>query len=156
NARVMRACWQHSLASALLAEQLAEMYGVAPAQAYTAGLMHDVGRLGLLMIDGRRYAAALDRHHSNVSECLEAERTLFYIDHCQAGLWLTQKWGLPPEFSRVAGCHHEILPGRPRDLASLACAACLLADAMGYAAVGCGEPFSVAEITAQLPSTPWN
>jgi putative nucleotidyltransferase with HDIG domain len=156
NAKVMKACWRHSLATALVAEHLAGLYGVSMDQAYTAGLMHDVGRLGLLMIDGERYAPALDRRHGNVSDCLEVERRLFHMDHCQAGLWLTQKWGFPQEFSRVAGCHHENLAGRPRDLASLACAACLLADALGYAAAICEEAPSAAEIAAQLPASQWN
>jgi putative nucleotidyltransferase with HDIG domain len=152
----MKACWRHSLATALVAEQLAELYGVSMDQAYTAGLMHDVGRLGLLMIDGERYAGALNRRHHHIGDCLDAERVLFQMDHCQAGLWLTQKWGFPPEFSRVAGCHHEELAGRPRDLASLACAACLLADALGYAAVICEEVPSADEIATQLPMSPWN
>ena len=156
NAKAMKACWRHSLATALVAEQLAELYGVSTDQAYTAGLMHDVGRLGLLMIDGDRYAPMLDRRHHSVGACLEVERSLFYLDHCQAGLWLTQKWGFPPEFSRVAGCHHEELTGRPRDLASLACAACLLADALGYAAVLCQGTPSAAEIAERLPISPWN
>jgi putative nucleotidyltransferase with HDIG domain len=156
NAKVMKACWRHSLAAALVAEQLAELYGVSMDQAYTAGLMHDVGRLGLLMIDGERYAPALDRRHQSVGDCLEVERGLFHMDHCQAGLWMTQKWGFPTQFSRVAGCHHEDLSGRPRDLASLACAACLLADALGYAAVVCEQAPSAAEIATQLPASPWN
>ena len=56
----------------------------------------------------------------------------------------------------MAGCHHEELAGRPRDLASLACAACLLADALGYAAVTCEQTPSAAAIAAQLPVSPWN
>jgi hypothetical protein len=68
---------------------------------------------------------------------------------------MTQKWGFPPEFSRVAGCHHEELAGRPRDLASLGCAACLLADALGYAAVICERAPTADEIAMQLPASPW-
>ncbi len=107
-------------------------------------------------IDPDRYAPALERRHQSVAACLEVERNLFQMDHCHAGLWLTQKWGFPPEFSRVAGCHHEQLAGRPRDLASLACAACLLADALGYAAVISDLTPTAAEIAAQLPVSPWN
>lgn len=71
-------------------------------------------------------------------------------------MWMTQKWRFPPEFSRVAGCHHEKLSGRPRDLASLACAACLLAHALGYTAVIFEQAPTVAEIAAQLPANPWS
>ena len=74
NAEVMKACWRHSLATALVAEQLADLYGASTDQAYTAGLMHDVGRLGLLMVDCQRYAPALNRRHPSVNDFLEVER----------------------------------------------------------------------------------
>ena len=44
----LRLCWRHSLAVALLAEELARGTAISPERAYTAGLMHDIGRLGLL------------------------------------------------------------------------------------------------------------
>jgi len=156
NAKVMEGCWRHSLATALLAEELAPLYEVSKDQAYTAALMHDVGRLGLLTAYGDRYAPVLETRHNALADCLESERELFQMDHCQAGLWLTQQWGFPPEYSRVAGCHHEEPTGSQRDLASLTRAACLLADALGFPAVTLAQAPSTAEIVAQLPAKPWN
>jgi putative nucleotidyltransferase with HDIG domain len=154
--KVMEACWQHSLAAALLAEELAPLYEISTDQAYTAALMHDVGRLGLLMAYGDVYAPLLEAPHSTPGTCLDSERNLFQMDHCQAGLWVTQRWGFPPEYSRAAGCHHEELPARKQDLASLAGVACRLADALGFSAVAFDQAPSASEIVAQLPSDPWN
>lgn len=81
NAKIMQACWRHSMAAALLAEELTPLFEIAEDRADTAGLMHDVG-----------------------------ERRLFQMDHCHAGLLLTQRWGFPSEYSRVAGCHHGEVP----------------------------------------------
>jgi putative nucleotidyltransferase with HDIG domain len=155
NDKVMESCWQHSVATALLAEELAPLYEMARDQAYTAALIHDVGRLGLLRAYGERYAPILEFRHDTLATCLESERSLFQMDHCQAGLWLTQQWGFPSEYSRVAGCHHDELSDAKRDLTSLTHTACLLADALGYAAVACVQAPSATQIVAQLPAHPW-
>ena len=156
NASVMQACWQHSMAAALLAEELAPQYEIARDRAYTAGLIHDVGRLGLLTAFGERYAPLFAARHDTLADCLESERRLFEMDHCQAGLLLTQRWGFPSEYSRVAGCHHGEMPATKQDLVSLTHTACQLADALGYSAVTLAQAPSAATIVAQLPANPWN
>lgn len=155
NPRIMQTCWEHSLASALLAEELAPLYEIAADRAYTAALIHDVGRLGLLKAYGERYAPVFAAPHATIAGCLESERTLFEMDHCQAGFVLTQRWGFPSQYSRVAGCHHGDVPSAKQDLVSLAHTACLLADAMGFVAVACADTPSIPEIVACLPANPW-
>ena len=108
------------------------------------------------MAYGERYTPVLETRHVSVSACLESERSLFQMDHCQAGLWLTQRWGFPPEYSRVAGCHHDDLPAAKQDLASLAHIACLLADALGFQAMAWAQPPSVEPLLSLLPVSPWN
>ena len=153
--KASESCWQHSLATALLAEELAPLYQVSKDEAYMAALMHDIGRLGLLMAYGEHYAPLLEATYRTIADSLASEYALFGMDHCQAGLWLTQRWGFPPEYSRVAGCHHEDLPGRSGDLASLTRLACALADALNFGAVKVSGRASVADLVAQLPSSAW-
>jgi len=155
NAKVMQACWEHSMAAALLAEDLAPLYEIAKDRAYTAALMHDVGRLGLLKNHGERYTPVFATRHDTLDDCLESERRLFEMDHCQAGLLLTQRWGFPSEYSRVAGCHHGEVPAATQDLVSLTHTACLLADALGFAAVTLAQSPSAAAIAAQMPANRW-
>jgi len=155
NVQVMKGCWQHSLAAALLAEELAPLYDIAKDQAYTAALIHDVGRLGLLRAYGERYAPVFAARHDTVADCLESERVLFEMDHCQAGLLLTQRWGFPSEYSRAAACHHGEGPAAKQDLVSLVHTACLLADALGFPSVTIAEAPSAAAIAAQLPGSLW-
>jgi HD-like signal output (HDOD) protein len=45
----LQRCWRHTLACALLAEEVARACSLPADQAYTAGLLHDIGRLGLLV-----------------------------------------------------------------------------------------------------------
>jgi len=149
------ACWQHSVATAMLAEELAPLFDIKGDEAYTAALVHDIGRLGLLMAYGDWYTPILEGPHENIGACLESERNLLEMDHCQAGLWLTQRWGFPPAYSRVAGCHHDDLPATRNDLTSLAHIACLFADALGFPAVTWSRIPSISAVVAQLPVTPW-
>ena len=45
----LRRCWEHTVATAFLADEIALACGGAFKDiAYTAGVMHDIGRLGLL------------------------------------------------------------------------------------------------------------
>ena len=156
NAKVMQACWQHSLATALLAEELSPLYEIARDRAYTAALIHDVGRLGLLRAYGHRYAPVFNTVHQTLADCLESERRLFEMDHCQAGLLLTQRWGFPSEYSRVAGCHHGATTTVRQDLVSLTHTACLLADALGFPSATIAQAPGAAAIVADLPVNPWN
>jgi putative nucleotidyltransferase with HDIG domain len=156
NAKLMQVCWQHSLATALLAEELAPLYEIARDRAYTAALIHDVGRLGLLKAYGERYAPVFATPHNTVADCLESERQLFEMDHCQAGLLLTQRWGFPSEYSRVAGCHHGEMPATKQDLVSLTRTACRLADALGFTSATIAQAPSAAALVSQLPANPWN
>jgi len=153
--RWLTACWQHSLAAALVAEELAPLYEVTEDGAYTAGLLHDVGRLGLLVAYGDQYGPVLGSAHNHAADCLKSERDLFQMDHCQAGFWLAQRWGLPVEYSRVAGCHHDDLMDARPELTPLSHVACRLADALGFAAVTLAQAPSTEEIVRRLPVPPW-
>jgi putative nucleotidyltransferase with HDIG domain len=127
--------WRHSLASALIAEELAPAYGIPPDRGYTAGLLHDLGRLGLLKAYAQRYAAVLNGTYDSVTDVLDAERALFQVDHCQAGLWLTRSWGFPEEFQAITAHHHACRYTREEGALGVAGAACLLADTLGFQSV---------------------
>jgi len=45
---LVRQCWRHSAASAVIAERISSVFGVPGDQAYSAVLLHDIGRLGLV------------------------------------------------------------------------------------------------------------
>jgi HD-like signal output (HDOD) protein len=78
------------------------------------------------------------------------------MDHCQAGLLLTQQWGFPSDYSRVAGCHHAEMPVAKHDVVSLTHTACQLADALGFPSVTFAQAPSAAAIAAEFPTNPWS
>lgn len=144
--RLFRAWWRHSLASALLSDGLAAATRGDRGLSYTAGLLHDIGRLGLMMAAGPENYGAPD--------ALDRERARVGIDHCQAGEILMAKWGLPPDLTAVAARHHgdlrDTVEVEPTGLVSLACR---LATALGFWTVkprGSQEPQDVLD---EMPVT---
>ncbi len=136
----LRRCWRHSLAVAALAERLAPEVGVEPHLAYTAGLLHDVGRLGLLAVCPTQYAelllrAAHEAPPDDVAYLLDMEQLVFGVDHCTAGRTLSESWSLPEEILLVAGRHHDRIQSPQWGLLELIQASSRLADALGFGAL---------------------
>jgi HD-like signal output (HDOD) protein len=131
NNELVRRCWSHSIACAVISETLAATIRVSKEHAYTAGLLHEMGRLGLLITYPKEYGLLASQPISDMQSSLEAERQLLGLDHCQAGLWLTRTWNLPEEFRDANARHHEP-PQGPRDLLFAVRAGCLLAETLGF------------------------
>ncbi len=147
-----RDAWRHSLACAFAAEELATRFGQGGESAYMQGLMHDVGRFGLLAaypcVSVRLFASV----HAGTAEALEEERRLFGMDHCEAGACLAQVWGLPEPFRAAAARHH--CDAREENAAvRLTAAACLAADALGFEAVHKARAPSLEEVARSLPGS---
>ena len=124
----VRSVWAHGIAAAVVAEELGTIHGVPGL--YTAALLHDLGRLGLLLAAGSRYAEALSLTFDDMEESNRLERTLFGIDHCQAGTMLGRTWSFPAGLQANMGAHHEKAPpSGPQELVQIACMA---ADFLGF------------------------
>jgi HD-like signal output (HDOD) protein len=131
----VRPCWRHSLACAVIAEKFAPLFGCVAEHGYTAGLMHDIGRLGFLRSYPSEIGAVLAAGYSDGDEFLAAERTAMNASHGEAGAWLIEYWTLPPAFSEICARHHDPFQESDSPLLTLIKLACRLADAAGYAAV---------------------
>ncbi len=125
-------CWRHNLACAAASEQMALRLGGNPADAYAAGLLHDVGRLALIVAHPQQYPALLDAADARGLELLALERAVLGIDHCEAGHWLTGQLLLPQVFQDVARHHHNPAAVGPTDLLVRVGVACRLAEWMGF------------------------
>jgi HD-like signal output (HDOD) protein len=144
-------CWRHMLACAMLTDELARSCRMFEDRAYTAGLLHDVGRLGLLLAFPTEYALLLRNSGRNVLELLDCERETLGMDHCEAGRLLAEQWNLPPDFQIIAARHHDPQYNSSLDLLTLVHVACKLADSLGFWVVQPIRPCSPEEIQAALP-----
>ena len=147
----LRACWRHTLACAFLCEELSRASLLDPGIAYTAGLMHDVGRMALVAGYPEEYREFLAHTESEPCDVLQGERDRFGIDHCQAGLLLVTRWQLPRVFREVAALHHNVpAPGETTALSTVR-HACAMADALGFSAARALEMPGYDELVVSLP-----
>jgi HD-like signal output (HDOD) protein len=148
----MRGLWRHNLACALIAQQLAARGFMDKDSAYTEGIVHDIGRFALAVIQPQDYADLLESHCGTAVSILERERELFGWDHCETGQRLIADWKLPAGFDAVVREHHA--PPREDDEWSpveLIKMSCRMADAAGFPAFPGCEATPYAELLEQLP-----
>lgn len=124
----VRPLWLHSIASAVIAEQLGALHGVQGV--YTAALVHDLGRLGLLSVEHERYALVLGTVFEDIYEANRMEEILFGMDHCKTGAFLGEKWGFPIGLQASMFAHHaNEQMSLPRRIVQ---AACEIAASLGF------------------------
>jgi putative nucleotidyltransferase with HDIG domain len=114
--------WRHSIAAAVCARELASWRKLNPEYAYTAGLLHDIGRLVLVTQFQTNYAATMAYRHQHDCQLLDAEHAILGIDHAAVGHALTQHWKFPEAIQRAIAFHHspEIHDAEPLTLIILA------------------------------------
>jgi putative nucleotidyltransferase with HDIG domain len=153
NDETLRAIWRHSLACGLLAHRLAVSGTIDPDTAYSAGILHDVGRLALAVISPKAYAQLLETHQGPASSILSAERELFGFDHCEAGAHLVADWKLPSNFKAIVSSHHaDHQENDPWHLPELINLSCKIADTVGFAVFRGCEVIPYDLLLDQLPA----
>lgn len=150
---LLRAIWRHSLACALICEELSE--ACAPFQsrgdqAYTAGLLHNIGRLGLFVVHPNEYADLLTGAAPG-ADLLALEQTAFGATHCEAGRWLAEHWELPEEVRAAAAEHHNPLGTGEFNLQDLVRVAVLLTDNLGFDVTPPSQVQTMQHIRTLLP-----
>lgn len=102
------AAWEHVLASAILAD--AAQWSLSPANtdraaAFTAGLLHDVGRYVMIASDPDAYRAVREMVNAGLPP-LAAERELFGVSHIEWGVEVAIAWQLPEALANAIRQHH--------------------------------------------------
>jgi HD-like signal output (HDOD) protein len=93
----LAAIWQHSVHTAALAHMLARVRTTLnPDDAFLAGLLHEVGKLYILM----RVKDSLERVASEA-----AFKSVLDDWHPRLGRAVIEAWGLPPELAEAVGDH---------------------------------------------------
>jgi HD-like signal output (HDOD) protein len=124
--------WQHAVASAVIADRIGTALGTRLGYLYTAGLTHDLGRLGLVLIAAEPYGNILSKEFRDMEEASAVEKLVFGIAHDEAGAYLAQTWQFPDVLCQVMRRHHEVLKKDDDIAMRIVQAACGLAGNIGY------------------------
>lgn len=133
--------WLHSLATSEAARILAKHTNVCdPGQAFTAGLLHDIGKVIMAAFAAEKVKGLLSYAREQGCSYREAERTL-ELSHEQVGLELSQRWDLPPVLSQVIGKHHSLEPDLEHlTVLAVVCAADYIVRSLGIGDSGNPDP----------------
>lgn len=101
-----RELWRHGIAVGAAARALARHAKCDGETAFTAGLLHDIGRLALEACFPQVYPQALHHQQANGLLLRDAERLVFGLDHCAAGAELARVWQLPQAITDAVAGHH--------------------------------------------------
>ena len=101
---------QHSVNTAKAARAITQAEKLGPAEqkvAYTAGLMHDVGKLVFLVNLPERFAQALQLAHEENIPLYQAEMDILKASHQSVGAYLLDLWGFPDCIVEAVAFHHD-------------------------------------------------
>jgi putative nucleotidyltransferase with HDIG domain len=143
-----KAMWRHSFGVATGAQLVAQKTKIAdPDIAFTAGLLHDIGKVAMSVWLDKKMGAMLNFAQRDNLTFDEAERKLLGYDHCEVGQYLGEVWNLPECIVRPIRYHHspdECLPSDP--LVDCVHIGDYLSSSLGYGLGGDGLRYTVSEL----------
>jgi putative nucleotidyltransferase with HDIG domain len=101
-----KAFWRHSIAVAACARALARRMRFNQDYAFTAGLLHDIGRLVLVTAAPQAYAEVVEWRLRHDGGWQEAERAVLGVDHVEAGVALAGHWNFSDTMRQAIAFHH--------------------------------------------------
>ncbi len=127
--------WAHSVCTGLAAEAIARETRVArPEDAFTAGVLHDVGKLAMILTEPELFAEVVDLVTTEGLRYHEAETAVFGVSHEIVGYRLAQRWKFPEPLVEAIRAHHpEKGVSRVESLADIVAAANLACNREGLA-----------------------
>jgi HD-like signal output (HDOD) protein len=113
----METLWSHSMQVASHAKSIAKMEGAESKmadEAFTAGMLHDIGKLILAVNLPQEFDEAWKRAQTDNLEFDVAEQHVFGASHADVGGYLIGLWGLPVPVVEAVALHHH--PSRAPDM----------------------------------------
>lgn len=118
----LEALWRHSLTVGKFAKKIAStQYRDRRLldDAFTAGLLHDAGKLALVANLGPAYRETLAMAVKEQIPLAEAEREMLGATHAEVGAYLLGLWGLPDSIVEALAYHHSPAYSRREEFSAL-------------------------------------
>jgi putative nucleotidyltransferase with HDIG domain len=108
NDALQQMLWRHALATSVAAQACTRVIrGVTVAHAFTAGLLHDLGKAVMHEVAPAQYAEVWELTGRSPRTSISLERQRFGTDHAEVGAELLKAWTFPVMYQSVARLHHE-------------------------------------------------
>jgi putative nucleotidyltransferase with HDIG domain len=100
--------WAHSVATAVAAQWFARAVDYPePEEAYSAGLLHDIGKIVLNKFAEEEYKWVFKNKQKLNDTMYETEQKTFGVDHAYIGSLMAQKWTFPHVLIDAIQFHHN-------------------------------------------------
>ena len=101
--------WRHSIGVAIATSQIGKELGIGGEDRtlYTCGLLHDIGKVGNLLLDTKGYLQLIQKS-MKTGICLDQlEKEEVFPEHSMLGEAICERWQLPSKIHRAIRIHHE-------------------------------------------------
>ena len=99
--------WRHSITAAFNAKFVAESAGQDGNLLFTAGLLHDIGKMVLAQTQPQAAELGNAFYQPSTTTTEEREMMLFGCTHAEVGAALLEKWKLPAQLALSVRYHHN-------------------------------------------------
>jgi putative nucleotidyltransferase with HDIG domain len=107
--------YHHAVGTAVIAEKLAGLTGkVEPSLAYTAGLLHDIGKVVLDQYINSGFPLFYRQLNEEGKNFSEVEKQVLGTDHTEVGASLAVNWSFPESLVETIRHHHNPEDARRR------------------------------------------
>ncbi len=128
--------WEHSSACAHVSNILSKKLNLdLEHDAYSLGLLHDIGKLVLFKIEPKLYLKSLNISRKRKATAADVEDEIIGVNHQDVGYWIASRWKLPEVIQLGIANHHapELSPDEESRLPSaLVQLADMIAINMGF------------------------
>lgn len=130
--------WRHSVATAIGSQLVAREVGDDESVAFTAGLMHDIGKTVFVQALDNIYAKLVEEAEQDQQTLFVAEKKRLGVQHAEIGGRLLARWQFPANLVAAVWHHHKPSGAQPHErLAAQVC----LGDMIAYILNLCHGPF---------------
>ncbi len=106
--QTMIGLWEHSMGCAILSRLMAVKKGLKePEEASIHGLLHDIGKVVLVLKFPTEYEKVMDEARKNDLTVYEVEAGHFSTTHATVGAWVAEQWSFPKPLIDVIQYHHR-------------------------------------------------
>lgn len=105
--------WRHSLATASAARvlhgfKLSDQVMRGGEEGFSAGLLHDIGKMVLVWQLPEMYARVTSHHDFGIVDDQHVEREVMGVTHGEIGGYLAGRWNLPESLCQAISHHHDL------------------------------------------------
>lgn len=140
--------WKHSFYCAKVAEIIAKIVGKPAGEAFTLGLLHDIGKILLGYSNQMAFSSALNNYKYQAGKALhwQSEKQVFGMTHAEIGALAVSYWKMPTLLYEGIWHHHSprttALNSLSEQMAQIVYVADTLCWTLGHPSVNSVNPYA--------------